>query len=585
VADERDEIRSRINIVDLVSERVQLTRKGKNWTGLCPFHQDKNPSFSVSPAVGSYRCWACGEKGDVFTWVMKTQGVDFIGALKILAEKAGVKLSRQGEKRDTTAREAQLGAMSQALSFFRTALLKSEDAMAYCVERGLSQETLSLWEVGYSPDQGTALTVHLQKSGFSLSACRELFLVDADAGGGYYDKFRGRLMFPIRDERGDLVAFGGRILGAGEPKYINSSDTPLYSKSRVLYGLEKARDSLYKSRHAVLTEGYLDVIACHTAGVMGAVASLGTSLTEHHAKLLKRWADKVTILYDADAAGEKAADRALPILAEAGLDVRVALMPKGEDPDTLLRTQGAAAVQTAVERSLSPLDFRLRSIERRLAPESKEFWAAAIEALASCDDPLEPIEHVNRLAGMYPGTRDVVAARKVLSTEISKARRKGKRPTLAGIEETPVQPTPVVEEPLKLDPGERVVFKALMGSFRREDAWTALADDDFMLTQHGRRVREAVINAFPLRAPEGEPVEWLGELEDEQAREWLVEIEMSPYQGLPDKELDDVVERLKAKLRRSELRKRISDRTGGDADLKDIFDNLRKQQGLDESPG
>ncbi|HZH98329.1 MAG TPA: DNA primase, partial [Fimbriimonadaceae bacterium] len=430
--DETDEIRARVNIVDLVGSSVNLKKAGKDWKGLCPFHQDRNPSFQVSPQLGRYRCWSCGEHGDIFTWVMKTQNVEFREALEILAKQAGVTLkSKKPSGPDT--KPMQLSAMEAALQFFRDALIKSPAARAYCERRGISDDVIARWEIGYAPDVGEALANHLKRGGFSLNECKALFLVDQDAGGGFFDKFRGRLMFPIRDERGELVAFGGRLLGDGHPKYINSSDTPLYKKSRVLYGMYRAKDAMRETRTAVMVEGYLDVIACHSAGVTNAVASLGTALSEEHAKLLARWCDGVTILYDSDAAGEKAAGRGIEVLEAEKLRIRVALMPAGEDPDTLLRTAGAAAVQDAVKKGVKPLDYRIRSIEKRLKSDQEEFWNEIAAALATEPLEMERSKHILRLAPTYPDLRDPIEAQKALRRMVTQAARAHKSPEPANL--------------------------------------------------------------------------------------------------------------------------------------------------------
>ncbi|RYG41951.1 DNA primase, partial [bacterium] len=322
VDDPRDEIRRRVDIVDLVGREVPLKKRGKNWLGLCPFHADKNPSFNVSPETGRYKCFACGAGGDVFTWVMERRNVDFPEALQLLAREANVILPERTGPREPKVDHN--SAMETALAYFREQFERSPLAREYVAGRGMDEATIKTWEMGYAPNVGEALAMYLKRAGISLAVAKEAFLVDEDAGGGYFDKFRGRLMFPIRDERGQLVAFGGRLLTTGHPKYINSGDTPIYRKSRVLYGLNRAREPLGKSRRAVLCEGYLDVIACHRAGVETAVASLGTALAEDQAKLLKRWSDEVVILYDSDDAGRKAALRATDVLVAAGLRVRVA---------------------------------------------------------------------------------------------------------------------------------------------------------------------------------------------------------------------------------------------------------------------
>ncbi len=403
MADEIGEIRERIDIADLVSSSgIQLRRSGRGFVGLCPFHADKHASLNVTPSMGRYKCFACNESGDIFTWVMKTQNVDFKEALTILAQKAGVTLS--GRASATTSAEARSerqtrhAIMEAALTFFRAELGRAETAKSYCANRGLDEATISKWELGYAPAVGEALVAYLKKGGFALPEAKNLFLVDGDPSYGYKDKFVGRLIFPIRNERGDLVAFGGRLLGDGVPKYINSSDTPLYRKSHVLYGLWQARDKIRTARHAILAEGYLDVIACHSAGLTQTLASLGTSLAEEQAKLLKHWADTATILYDGDGAGLKAADRAAEILGSAGIAVKIATLPPGDDPDTVLRREGPAGVEKAAGVTQTPLEFRVAQLEGRLATTDPAFWAELYELLAAAPTELELMRQVERLA-------------------------------------------------------------------------------------------------------------------------------------------------------------------------------------------
>lgn len=575
--DERDEIRSRINLVDLVSQRVVLKRTGRNFTGLCPFHDDKRPSFTVSPTTGRYRCWSCGAHGDVFNWVMETQKVDFPEALQQLARQAGVTL-KQRVQQDHSARAKMLEAMDGALSFFREQFLKSDVAKKYVAEREISNDALSKWEVGYSPDEGTALTVSLQKKGFSLALCKSLFLVDEDSGGGFYDRFRGRLMFPIRDERGDLVAFGGRVLYSGEPKYINSSDTPLYRKSKVLYGLYQSRDTIAKTRSATLCEGYLDVMACHAAGETSAIASLGTALSEDHARLLKRWCDAVTILYDADEAGEKAASRAVEVLRKEGLQVRVALMPKGEDPDTLLRVAGPGAVMQAVKSAGNPTDFRLRSIEARLKPSDPAFWTEVAAALAEAATEMDREAHMTRLAALYPGTRDVVAARRALRAEVVKARKRQRsddRPSESERVAVDTRERLLIEG---LAPAEKVVFRELALGRENELVWQALADADITISEAGARLRMAIVDAFPLKPPSGPAAEWLAEIEDADAAQALADCTMLPE--LFDVHLEGALAVLRGKLAVVEVKQLIAEPRDDDR-LFEIQKRLQKLKGAD----
>lgn len=420
--DERDEIRRRIDLVDLVSQRVKLKRSGKNFLGLCPFHDDKTPSFNVSSSTGRYKCFACGESGDVFTWVMKTQGLEFIEALKQLADQAGVTLNlkQTGPRVDRTDRERWLANMQAALIFFRNELQKNPLAKEYLDKRQLPPDVFSEWELGYAPNIGEALTQELRKGGYSLQESRDLFLVDQDGNGGFYDKFRGRLMFPIRDEKGDLVGFGGRILGDGHPKYINSSETPLYHKSRVLYGMHKAKDRIMKDRHAVLVEGYLDVIACHRAGVTNAVASCGTALAEDQVRLIKRYADKVTILYDADTAGQKAALKASELFANVGLECRIAVMNTGEDPDSLVTKNGAMALIEKIDASVKPFEFKVRLVYDRVAESQEKFWSEIPKVLRSAPSDDELQFEIVRLAQLAPGftRKDPAVAQRALESAV-----------------------------------------------------------------------------------------------------------------------------------------------------------------------
>ena len=561
MADERDEIRSRIDIVELVGREIHLTQQGRTWKGLCPFHQDKNPSFTVSRQTGRYKCWSCGETGDIFTWVMKRQNVEFADALRTLAKEAGVTLATRGAQIPPSVRHAQEAAMDEALTFFRDHLGKSTVAKEYCERRGLDEQTLATWEIGYAPEVAGALAVHLKKKGFTLSECKTLFLVDEDPHGGFFDKFRGRLMFPIRDEKGALVAFGGRLLGEGVPKYINSSDTPLYRKSKVLYGMNRARNGFGKDGRAVLVEGYLDVIACHRAGVTSALASLGTSLSEDHAKLLRRWVNEVVILYDSDAAGQKAADRAVSILGAEGLRVRVALMPPGEDPDTLLRNAGPAAVQQAVETGLSPLDYKMQALElRRAQIAGEEFWNAALILLAEAPTEMELDRHLIRLAGQYPGISDVSIAQKALRREVNKIRRAAKQnQPQAARPSAPIQRKQLQGE---LSSAEMIIFLALMSQEFRSGGWLFSRKGDLFASPLAVQISDAISRAFPTVAPVGEPALWLHQIEDEELRQIMSDLLLDfRAANLTEARIEDSVKRLvkeqenriRAQIRRTDL--------------------------------
>jgi DNA primase len=545
LADEIDEIRARVNIVDLVSQSVLLKKTGNRYQGLCPFHQDRNPSFSVTPETGRYKCWSCGETGDVFNWVMKTRNVEFVEALQVLAELAGVVLKTQNPK-ERTVRMNQRSAMAEALAFFQEQLPQHKEAVEYCASRSLAKDILEKWEIGYAPDGGEALTARLRKKGFKLADCKTLFLVDGSETQGYYDKFRRRLMFPIRDEKGDLVAFGGRIIGDGQPKYINSSDTPLYKKSKVLYAMNVAKEAMRTEREAVLVEGYLDVIACHCAGVNTAFASLGTSLTQDHAKLLRRWCDAVTVLYDSDTAGQKAAERATEILSAEGLRVRIASVPEGKDPDTLLKAAGPEAVKLAAKSSLTPLEYRVQLLKKEYSYADDEFWKLAVAAIAGEIDELQRARFIDNLAPAYPKIRDAAHARTALREQVDRARRA--TPEYAVINATGPRPSRPVNLSLSLKAAEVVVFGAVLDAQFRTEIWPFLQDDAHFLTPNGRRLAAELVKSFPDGPPAGAARQWLPETH-KGAQELLAAVEQDERtMGLSKTIITDATAYLKRKL-------------------------------------
>lgn len=566
MADDLDLIRSRVDLVDLVSERIALKRAGKSWKGLCPFHDDRNPSFHVNPELGIFKCWSCGAAGDLFTWVMRTENVEFVEAMRILAKRAGVDL--QAARGPSGAqRELWQTAMETAQAFFVRSLHQSEAAQKYVRNRGLDEEAIAQWGIGYAPDVGEALIAELKRRGIPLLEAKQLFLVDGSNADGYHDRFRGRLMFPIHDERGQLVAFGGRSTGEAIPKYVNSSDTPLYSKRRVLYGMHHAKEAMRTTGHAVLVEGYLDVIACHRSGVKTAVASLGTALSEEHCRLLKRWCERATILFDADAAGQKAAERAQEMLSQAGLVVQVAIMPEGQDPDTLLRTIGPSAVLQAVEHGLRPTDYRLVQLRKRLKPSEDAFWPEAVAIIAEEPNLNEIARHIDALCAEYPYTKDKLRARDLLDRQV-KARRKGNRRTAA---KEPARA--VVQMPLpKMDGAERAVIAAFFDRRLRGRAWDALRERDLFVHAEAAKMAAAIAEAFS-DPPDGDPSLWLQRITDEETRYRLADLAADRLLAVDEGILEDALRRLRDRRAAREI-EALRDTTN-DADLAQIQQRLQ----------
>jgi DNA primase len=342
------DIKSRLPIVDVVGETVALKRAGSAYKGLCPFHAEKTPSFIVTPDRESWHCFGCGKGGDVFTFLMERDGVDFREALTRLAEKAGVELSAQSAREDRQRRRLR-EALEAAIAWYREVLLRTpqgERARAYLSERGFSDEILDRFSIGYAPNVWDALTKRLGARGFSDEELVSAGLAGPSNRGGVIDKFRGRVMFPIREQSGKATGLGGRILpGLEGPKYLNSPATPLFDKSRTLFAIDLAKASIRKAKLSVIVEGYTDVMAAHQAGFTNVVASLGTALTRGQVELATRYADAVALAYDVDLAGEAATQRGL--LEELGPDaavskVRVIRIPAGKDPDELIRTDPQA---------------------------------------------------------------------------------------------------------------------------------------------------------------------------------------------------------------------------------------------------
>ncbi len=575
MSDERDIIRSRVSIIDLVQQTVRLQKRGKNWTGLCPFHDDKNPSMTVSEGTGTYKCWSCGARGDIFTWVMETQKVEFREALSILAKTAGVELSDRPAG-ESSKRGTYQGLMDATHEFFMGQLRKNSSAMEYCLRRGIDEATQKTWELGFAPLDDTALPRFLKEKGFTLADGKELFVVDGDDSRGYGSKFKNRIMFPIRNERGQLVAFGGRIIGDGQPKYINSSDTPLYSKRRVLYGMERAKDHIAKADRTILTEGYLDVIACHRAGLPIAVASLGTALSEDHAKLMRRWAKRVTILYDGDSAGQKAAERAAEMLEAEDLEVDVVLLEQGHDPDTLLQTVGPPAVLRAAEGGLTPLDYRVARLRKEIEPSQRGFWEALVPLLAKAT-PLDQERVSIELAPMYPGIRDPAGAKQALLRQIREHQ-------LAQLQQNRGQERSRQGRPrytkFDITGPERVILRGFGGSAFRRQAWSAISNLSLFVSEAAFLYAQMIRDAFPDNPPEGSPPEWLGALEPEDLRFQFADFLNGVEEPIDEDILRGAVEDLEKRLQKRELTASRREMVPGDDDaLAEIGRRLRKLKG------
>jgi DNA primase len=499
------EIKSKLNIVDVVGETVALKRAGTAYKGLCPFHAEKTPSFVVNPDRESWHCFGCGEGGDIFSFVMRRDALEFREALARLAEKAGVELSERTAREDRH-RKRLRDALEAAIAWYREVLLRTPQAAAaraYLAERRLNDETLERFTIGFAPATWDALTKRLRSRGFSDEDLIGAGLASASNRGGVIDKFRGRIIIPIRDQSGRAVGLGGRIMPDGEgPKYLNSPATALFDKSRTLFAIDLAKTAIRREKLAVIVEGYTDVMAAHQAGFTNVVASLGTALTHGQIELATRYADGVALAYDVDLAGEAATQRGL--LSELGPDqsvskVRVIRIPAGKDPDELIRTDPdawRAAVEAAkpvveyfMERTAAGVD--LSSVAGR-----RELTGSVIGLLRRVADPVERVLYIQQLVRM------VNVEERVLNEALAQApapRSEPPRPATVDQPDAPPMLTPLEAETIQLlllnpaavaeldrlevtDAGGRLPFRdavalSLIAAWR-ERATTGMSGDD-----------------------------------------------------------------------------------------------------------
>ena len=372
-----ERVKQQADIVRVIGEYVRLKKTGANFTGLCPFHQEKTPSFAVHPVKQIYHCFGCGVGGDVFQFVMELEKATFPEAVRTVAEKCGIPVPRlrersPEERRENQQRTALIDLHREAAAFFARSLHESPEgkvALAYLEDRGLDSDTLVRFGLGFAPSGGDALLRRLKAKGAEkLLDASGLF--SRDQGGRHYDRFRRRIMFPISNEAGKVIAFGGRALGDDLPKYLNSPETRIYSKSNVLYHLDRAKESVRQNDFAILVEGYMDAIAVARAGFLNVVASCGTSLAEPQIKLLSRFTRHIVVNYDPDTAGQTATERSISLLLEKEFEVRVLRLPGGADPDLFLREQGAEAYRKLLAQAPAYLDYligRARSMDRSTA--------------------------------------------------------------------------------------------------------------------------------------------------------------------------------------------------------------------------
>lgn len=404
-----EEVRSRNDIVDLISTYVPLKKKGSSYFGLCPFHNEKSPSFSVSRDKQMYYCFGCGAGGNVFTFLMEYENFSFPEALKYLAERAGMELPEEElneeAKRamDEKARLREMNKLSANYFYYLLHSKRGQKGLAYLKDRGITDETIKHFGLGYADIYNDDLYRFLKSKEYSDEDLKDSALVTIDERRGGSDKFWNRVMFPIMDVNNRVIGFGGRVMGEGSPKYLNSKETKLFDKSRNLYGLNFARSS--RKKEIILCEGYMDVISMHQAGFTNAVAALGTAFTSGHGTLLKRYTENVILSFDSDEAGQRAILRAIPILKEAGLTVRVLDLNPYKDPDEFIKGLGAEALEERIRKAMSSFMFQVKVAAERYDqndPEEKtQFQHEAAKLLATIEEPLERKNYIEAVSREY----------------------------------------------------------------------------------------------------------------------------------------------------------------------------------------
>ncbi|MDM7460031.1 MAG: DNA primase [bacterium] len=564
--DLREEIRDRTDLVELISHYVKLERAGKNFKGLCPFHSEKTPSFHVSPALNRFHCFGCGASGDAFAFLMRIEGLSFREAMRRLAEKAGIELRAESLPQDAPDERDRLRKLVYAANFFyRQCLKRTPAAQQYLAQRGLTPETIEAFELGYAPDGWDYLLKFLQKHNFDLQAAETAGLLKArEDGNGYYDRFRNRITFPIHDASGRVVAFGARTITGDEPKYLNSPETPLFEKRNTLYGWHKARGAILQQRAAIIVEGYLDLIMLHQHGFTHSVATLGTAFTDDHANRLKRLVERVYLMFDSDAAGVRATLRAGEVLLQAGIPVFTVSLPSGEDPDSLLRTQGADALQRALNSATPIALFGIEQIIREVAGERNpleleptlkaQIVERGLQWAANLPSELDRLACLERLAPLTPlyQTR-MTAALPALQQELNRRLRTRRRPRAAqpAPDTNPAPTHPAI--PKAVFQAESEVLRATLYPDSAAVALEHLPEIEWQIPLHAQLAEQ--LRALPRPPSHYAPSELLDQIREEPLKDLLTALLMQESPPMTPEWAQGCVQRLKEyALRRKRLR-------------------------------
>lgn len=543
-----NQIKERVNIIDVVSDYLPLKKAGVNYKGLCPFHSEKTPSFTVSEEKQIFHCFGCGAGGNAITFLMKANGMTFPDAVAELAKRAGVVIPKP--ERGSTDKGDRLDALYKineaAASFYHRLLRESGKARGYLEKRGLAEETINDYGLGYGGDGWDSLFRFLSQKGYTLPLAEELGLIIPKKSGGYYDRFRCRILFPIFDISGRVIGFGGRSMDGSEPKYLNSPESVLFKKSESLYGLSAAKRWIRDADEALIVEGYMDLLSLHQAGVKNSVATLGTALTSGHLRLLKRFTGDIVTVFDADQAGVKATLRSLDLFLTEGIKARVLPMPEGHDPDTFVREIGGEEFGKKVGSSLPVMEFFIKAVSKGREPKGIQGTLKILEEvspyLSKVSNKIEQ-SHYIKILSEVTGVKE-----ELLAGELRK--RGGSAPERSDVRFKKVMPA---HETLRAE--KKIIQLAIKYPELREEL-----DRSEVL----RGFQDERLGAFGenlVKAPTGSNLLSYFESEEDKGLYLKMEMEM-PEAVDPAKELDDCIKSLrlyKLKKEKEKLRKEMEE--------------------------
>lgn len=572
-----DEILSRTNIIEVISEYIPLKRAGRNFKAVCPFHHEKTPSFMISPDRQIYHCFGCGKGGNAFNFLMEYERLEFAEAVEVLAKKSGVVLPKD-ENPKTSSLISQLYRVNELAALFYAQYLNSSEgqyALRYLLNRGIQEETIKEFKIGYAPQKWDALSNYLRAKGVPLTLMEKAGLVLPKEDGGYYDRFRNRIIFPIIDTRARVLGFGARVLDNTLPKYINSPETPIYVKGRNLYGLYLAKDAIRQTDCVAIVEGYLDFIMPYQQGFKNIVASLGTAFTHEQAALLKRYTNNVIVVYDGDEAGEIAALRSLDIFIEEGINVKVVCLPQGLDPDSFVRKNSIAAFREMVDSAKGLFDYKLGILKSRYNIQEVESKAKVIgEMLLTINkfkNAIVKSEYIKRLA------EELRVDENAVLQELNKV--KADKPY------TPSVPSPAGKI-LNVNPAEKLLVKLILEEAQLiHQLRNQIEPSDFQ----DKRISGIISLMFNLidQGKSIEPRALINHLEGEDVLQFVCESSLTTDMAGQDREraINDCIKRLKKeriKSRRQYLQDEIKNAqySGNEERLKSLmqeFCNLAKQ--------